>query len=66
MLATFQSPSVTEALAPTDFSSPLGRILTRGRARPASVRPFADQSNEHTGQKREDERLQKCDEQFQK
>src|SRR5580765_1631925 len=64
MLATFRSLSVSGALAPTDFSSPLGRIPTRSRARSASVRTLANQSNEYAGQKREDERLQKCDEQF--
>ena len=66
MLAISRPPSVSGALAPTDFSSRSAGYLREVELVSASVRTFADQPNEHTGQKREDERLQKCDEQFKK
>src|SRR5438270_6855696 len=49
---------------PTELSSPLGRIRTRSEQSSASVRTLANQSDEDTGQKREDKRLQKCHEQL--
>jgi hypothetical protein len=64
MLATFRSLSVTGTKSQRTSPARSAGYLREAELVSASVRTLTNESDEHAGQKREDERLQKCDEQF--
>src|SRR5688572_10280023 len=64
MLAISRSPSVNGTLSQRTSPARSAGYLREAEPVSASVRTLANQSDEYAGQKREDERLQKCDEQL--